>query len=230
MQVGHFKNRILSRLPLDALELLQPHLEHVPLRHRQVVETRHRPIAHLYFVERGFISVVAGGRMPEVEVGLIGCEGVTGLPVVLGVRNSPFDANVQSAGDAYRIEASVLIGIVQNCDVLRAAILRFVYVFFVQVANTSAASSRGTIDQRLARWLLMAHDRLDSDTIKLTHELLSIMLGVQRPGITLALASLQDKGLVVAARGKITLVDRSGLERLAGALYGLAEAEMKRLT
>jgi CRP-like cAMP-binding protein len=194
------------------------------------LETPRRPIEHVYFPESGFISVVADGTLPhQVEVGLIGREGMTGLAIVHGVGRSPCETYVQNAGRALRIPASDLTRAMDQSASLRAHLLQYAHAFLVQVMQTAKSNARGKIDERLARWLLMAHDRLESDQLNITHEFLAVMLGVRRPGVTLALNLLEKAALVSTHRGGISIKSRAGLKRAANGAYGVAEAEFNRV-
>jgi CRP-like cAMP-binding protein len=127
------------------------------------------------------------------------------------------------------MDASPLREALNASPTLRIFLLKFVQTFMVQTAHTAIANGRATVEQRLARWLLMARDRLDGDELPLTHEFLALMLAVRRPGVTEALQKLEGRRLLRAERGRITICDRKGLEKIAGALYGAPEAELRRL-
>jgi CRP-like cAMP-binding protein len=202
----------------------------VELGFRQSVEERNRPIEHVYFPTDGIISIVADtGHGAQIEVGIIGHEGVCGHPVIIGDGRASNSAFSQVPGSAFRIKAGALRKAVDQSASLRQLLLRYIQVFAVQSAQTALANGQSKLDERLTRWLLMAHDRVGKAELPLTHELLSIMLGVRRAGVTQALHMLEGKGLIRARRGVITVVDRRGLEKNAGAIYGAPEAEYKRL-
>ena len=223
-------NRMLSILSADDFALLEPHLESVPLGLRKYLERPNRRITDVYFPEDGFASVVAiqsSGK--RVEVGLIGREGMTGLPIVLGNHRSPNATYMQAAGRGKCMPATELRKAFQTSQSLRNSLLKFVQAFGVQTTHTAICNAQSRLDVRLARWLLMAQDRMGDDTLPLTHEFLSLMLGVRRPGVTEALHALRKKGLISYARGRITIKDRKGLERAAGEAYGVPEAEYRRL-
>jgi CRP-like cAMP-binding protein len=223
-------NRLLASLSTDDFDLLGPHLESVTLGLRKNLETPNRRIDAVYFPEAGFASVVAvQSNGKEVEVGLIGREGMTGLPIVLGDHRSPHATYIQASGKGQRIPATELRKATQTSVSLRDALLKFVQAFGVQTTHTAICNAQSRLDVRLARWLLMAHDRIGDDTLLLTHEFLSIMLGVRRPGVTEALKALREQGLISYGRGQITVKDRKGMERAAGKAYGTPEAEYRRL-
>jgi CRP-like cAMP-binding protein len=179
--------------------------------------------------ESGFASVVAVLRGKHVEVGLIGREGMTGLPIVLGDHRSPHVTYIQAAGKGQCIPSTALRNATQASQSLRDALLKFVQAFGVQTTHTAISNAQARLDVRLARWILMAHDRIGDDTLALTHEFLSIMLAVRRPGVTDALNALRKQGFISYKRGEITVRDRQGLERTAGVSYGAPEAEYRRL-
>jgi CRP-like cAMP-binding protein len=223
-------NRLLASLSIADFDLLEPHLEPVALGLRKHLEKPNRRIDAVYFPESGFASVVAvQSNGKEVEVGLIGREGMTGLPIVLGNHRSPHATYIQSAGMGQRILATELRQATQASVSLRDSLLKFVQAFGVQTAHTAISNAQSKLDVRLARWLLMAHDRIGDDTLTLTHEFLSLMLGVRRPGVTETLHGLREKGLIAYGRGQITVSDRKGMERTAGEAYGTPEAEYRRL-
>ena len=223
-------NKLLASLSTDDFGLLEPHLESVTLGLRKNLERPNRRIDAVYFPEGGFASVVAvqfHGK--EVEVGLIGREGMTGLPIVFGNHRSPHATYIQAPGMGKCIPATELRKATQTSVSLRDSLLKFVQAFGVQTTHTAICNAQSRLDVRLARWLLMAHDRIGDDTIPLTHEFLSIMLGVRRPGVTEALHALRKQELISYARGQITVKDRKGMERKAGTAYGTPEAEYRRL-
>ena len=223
-------NRLLSHLSSEDFLLLQPNLKRVDLPLRRQLERPNKPIDQIYFLESGFASVVAdgsGGR--GIEVGLIGREGMTGLSVLMGTDRSPHETFIQSAGEGVRISAGSLRKAMEHSRSLHRTFLLYAHTFALQVTNTATANGRSKIEQRLARWLLMAQDRIGGDEVPLTHELLSIMLGVRRPGVTVALKLLENAGVLHARRGVISIIDRRGLERLADNAYGVAEAEYRRM-
>jgi CRP-like cAMP-binding protein len=224
------RNRLLSVLSDGDFALLQPHLRHVALPLLYDLERPNRKIEMVYFMEAGIASIVAvqsdGSR---VEVGLVGREGMSGVAVVLGGAQSPHSTYIQVAGEGQRIKASELRNAQNASPSLRDLLLKFAQVFMVQTAHTAVANARAHIDQRLARWILMAHDRTDDKTIPLTHEFLSLMLGVRRAGVTEALQTLRRQKLIDTGRNQIVVRNRKGLERKAGSSYGAPEKEYRRL-
>jgi CRP-like cAMP-binding protein len=173
------------------------------------------------------VAVQSNGK--QVEMGLIGREGMTGLPIVLGNHRSPHATCVQAPGKGLCIASTELRKATQTSVSLRDSLLKFVQAFGVQTTRTAICNAQSRLDVRLARWLLMAHDRIGDDTLQLTHEFLSLMLGVRRPGVTEALHALREQGLISYGRGQIAVKDRKEMERMAGEACGTPEAEYRRL-
>jgi CRP-like cAMP-binding protein len=222
-------NRLLSRLSPEELGVLWPHLEAVDLPVRKQLEARNKAIDAIYFIEHGIASVVADGTGRSIEVGLIGREGMTGLAVIMGSDRSPHETFMQVGGDGQRMPAGKLRQLTEENPALHRSLLRYGHAFVIQTAQTALANGRSKVEERLARWLLMANDRLDGNRVPLTHEFLSTMLGVRRPGVTLALKHLEDQGLIQAKRGTVVIVDRTRLRKVSNGAYGAAEAEFSRL-
>jgi len=223
-------NLLLATLSAGDLALIEPHFKTLKLGLRKTLERPNRRIEAVYFPESGFASVVAvqsDGK--QVEVGLIGREGMTGLPIVLGNHRTPHATYIQAAGEAKCIPANELREAMRISLSLRDCLLKYVQAFGVQTTHTAISNAQAKMDVRLARWILMAHDRIGDDTLPLTHEFLSLMLSVRRPGVTDALNALRKRGLISYKRGDITVQDRKGLERAAGEAYGIPEAEYRRL-
>jgi CRP-like cAMP-binding protein len=227
---AHPRNRLLAALSETDRALLRPHLRQIDLPVRHGLEKPNRPITTVFFMEAGIASVVAiQGDEKRVEVGLVGREGMSGTAVVLGGDQSPHDTYIQAAGEGQQIAASELRKAMRASNTLHALLLKYVQVFMVQTAHTAIANARTNLNQRLARWLLMAHDRIHDDTLPLTHEFLSLMLAVRRAGVTEVLRNLKLQKLIETGRNKIVVRDRKGLERAAGESYGVPESEFRRL-
>lgn len=223
------RNLILAKLARKDLARLRPHLEPIVVELRHMMEESNRPISHVYFMEQGIASTVAkGADGKEIEVGLIGREGMSGLSVLMGHRRTPNRTYAQVAGHAQRIPVRALRSAFEASATLRTLLLRYAHSFMIQTAHTAIANGRANLEQRLARWVLMAHDRMETDEVPLTHEFLSIMLGVRRAGVTTALNALEGRRVVRPGRGLIEVLDRKGLEKLAGGYYGIPEAEWRR--
>lgn len=224
------RNRLLAALSKSDFALLQPNLRPISLKIKYVFEEPNKRIGDVYFMEEGIASVVAiDGDDKKIEVGIIGREGMTGVPVVMGDHQSPNSTYVQVRGHAQRLTVQHLRQAMAKSDTLRGVLLKFAQAFMIQTAHTAMANGRANIEQRLARWLLMAHDRVDGDEIPLTHEFLSLMLCVRRAGVTVALHALQTRGLIGAKRGCVIIIDRKGIKDIAGGFYGIPEAELARL-
>jgi CRP-like cAMP-binding protein len=222
-------NRILSRLSASDFALVAPHLKRIDLPLRKQLETHKKPIDQVYFPESGFASMVADGAHRTIEIGLIGREGMTGLAVVMGTDRAASDTFIQNAGRGLRITSDQLRQAFEKSRTLQAACLLYAHAFVTQMTYTAISNGRSKIEERLARWLLMARDRVDTDRMALTHEFLSMMLGVRRSGVTVALHSLMQDGLIQAQRGIITVLDREGLKEISNGAYGVPEAEFQRL-
>jgi len=224
------RNRLLTKMPVSDFALLAPQLEMVTWKERQVVEVPGRPITHVYFVESGLVSVVAvNAEDHRIEVGVIGKEGITGVPLVFGDDRAQHSAYMQIGGSGRRMPAAAFTDALRQSATLRALMMKSAQAFMIQTAHTALANGRAKLEERLARWLLMAHDRLDSDAVPLTHEFLAVMLGVRRAGVTVALHSFERRGFITTRRGQLTLINRAGIEEVAGSFYGIPEAELKRL-
>lgn len=230
IQASFSRNRLLSIMSGDDFALLRPHLERVALNARDVLEGPGQPIEHVYFLEPCVASVVAITALGErMEVGLFGPEGMSGVAVVHGTDRSPLHTFVQVAGSGLRIRAGDLRAALDASATLRGLLMRYAQAFSIQVSFTALANGRYTIEERLSRWLLMCHDRVDDDVISLTHEFLALMLGVRRAGVTTALQVLEGARIVRASRGRIEILDRGRLLDAAGDSYGPPEAEYERL-
>jgi len=217
-------NRILSRLSREDLALLEPHLEAVDLPARKSLEKRKKRIEQVYFIESGFASVVANGTSkPSIEVGIIGREGMTGLAVVLGHDRAQHDTFIQLPGKGMRMTVDSFREAQDRSVSLHRELLRYANAFLMQTTTTALANGRSKVEERLARWLLMAHDRVDGDELPLTHEFLGMMLGSPRPGVTLAVQALEKEGLIDARRARITILGRKALEKRCDGAYAPPE-------
>lgn len=223
------QNRLLAALPTSDLDLMKSSLHGVDLGVRQVLESPGQPILDVCFLQSGLVSVVATTRPDHrIEVGMVGHEGMTGLAVVLGDNRAANETVVQSAGSGLCIGAEALRSAMQRSASLTALLLRYVHLFLLQGSQTALANGRGRLDERLARWLLMWHDRLNTDDLVITHEFLARLLGVRRQGVTETLHALEGTGLIRSKCNLIRIVDREGLQRAAKGFYGIPEAEYDR--
>jgi CRP-like cAMP-binding protein len=223
------RNRLLAALPPDSLLRLRPRLSLVELPLRQVLHRPEVPINTVYFPEHGWSSMLAYMEDGDAaEVGLVGFEGIVGLPVVLGGECDDVEAMVQGPGKAFSMSAAALRQAMADDPVLRDLLLRYALVHHGQVARTAACNGRHQTEQRLARWLLMAHDRADGDEFPMTHEFLAMMLGLRRAGVTVAAGILQKAHFIRYERGRIEVTDRPGLESVACECYGISRRAADR--
>lgn len=228
-QQSNVRNRLLSALSPGDFARLAPSFETVSIPLRETLIARGQRITHAHFVEDGLVSLIADTVEGRIEIGLVGREGLVGVPLVLGTDRTPHIAIVQGALVALRIAAPPLRAALDASPALRGVLGRYVQGLIVQVGQTVYANTDLTIEARLARWILMTQERLETDELPLTHEFLSMMLGVRRPGITTATHVLEGAGMIRARRGRIIVLDREKLEGMAGDAYGPAEAELDRL-
>ncbi len=225
------RNRLLAAMLPGVRDFLFANLDHVSLDRRTFLERPGVPITHAYFPLSGLGSLVAVGarhRDQRVEAGIFGREGMSGLPVVLGAEHSPHEVYMQIPGEAIRVPVAALQTLIDR-PAIRDLFLRYAYAAHVQTAHTALANGTDKIETRLARWVLMAHDRTEGDTLRLTHEFLALMLGVRRAGVTVSVKALVREGLIGTGRGAITVIDREGLVARADGSYGIPEAEYERV-
>jgi CRP-like cAMP-binding protein len=213
-------NRLLQALPAGELRRMLAGCESVELSFADVLCAPGERLRHVYFPTRSFISLVMPvGTCASLEVGLIGSEGMLGIPLALGVDVSPVRAIVQEPGSALRMEAAYFCRELGRSQALQGGINRYVFVCLNQLAQTAACTRFHVVEARLARRLLMTQDRAHANTFRITHEFLALMLGVRRVGITKAATALQKRKLIHYSRGKITVVDRRGLKAASCACY-----------
>lgn len=224
------RNRILAALPPEELERIQPSLELVELPLRHVLIDPNQVIEHVYFVEEGVVSIL--GVMQDgtaVETATIGYEGIVGVPVFLGVDSMAGQAFAQVSGRGYRMPADALRRELEHGGELRRLLGRFTQALITLVAQNSACNRVHNAEQRCARWLLLTADRAGQETIDLTHLFLSQMLGVRRATVTEIAGGLQARGLIDYSRGRITIVNRPGLEETSCECYQVIVSEFDRL-
>ncbi len=219
-------NRLLDAMPPENLESLRPHLEPTDLVLAEAVP----PGEHVYFPLAGLISVVATmADGTAVEVGMSGREGMYSISAILS-EDAPFQAAmVQLPGHALRLKARLLRQEMDAEKAVRTLMLHYSLAFVSAVAQSAACNRLHLLEQRCARWLLACRDRAEGDTFPMTHEFLAMMLGVRRPGVTLAAQALQEHGLITYNHGTMTVLDRQGLERATCECYGTIEREFARL-
>jgi CRP-like cAMP-binding protein len=224
------RNGLLAALPPEDLARLRPSLRPGELPFDQTIYPADGTVEAVLFVESGMVSLLATLEDGEqVEVGIAGREGLIGLPLVLGDDRSLVEARVQQEGTALRLDAAALRDGIQESAALRLVLNRYALAFQAQVTLTAACNARHPIEQRLARWLLIAHDRAEADEFRMTHEFISMMLGVRRPGVSLAAGVLQKAGLISYVRGLMAVTDRPGLEAASCECYHTARREFARL-
>jgi CRP-like cAMP-binding protein len=224
------RNRILAALPAAEFALVADHLTRVELSLGESLHRAGDKITSVFFVESGFISaltVLSDGQ--PLEIGLIGSEGVAGVSVILGATDSYSETMCQTGGGAYRMSASALKDVAAKAPHLHDLLLRYTHVFHVQVAQTAACNAHHELAQRLARWLLAAHDRSEAPELSLTQDLIAVMLGVRRSTVSIAASTLQKAGVIRYQHGKITIVDRVGLENAACECYEAVAGEYRAL-
>jgi CRP-like cAMP-binding protein len=221
---------LLELLDPEDFARIKPQLEFVMLEYRQPLYAANERIDWVYFLVEGVASLVntmANGA--SAEVGTIGNEGMVGLPIVLGDRMAPTTAYVQVPGTGWRLPAAALKAEMARSERARTVMLHYAHAFFNQVAQSAACNHFHNIEQRCCRWLLMTHDRVQSDQFLLTQEFLGMMLGVRRSSVTAAASALKDKRLIEYTRGKVTVLDRAGLEARSCECYAVSKAEFDRL-
>ncbi|WP_376771061.1 Crp/Fnr family transcriptional regulator [Microvirga soli] len=227
---GPVRNGLLNTLSAEVLEELQPYLERVVLKRRQVLYERNLPIAHVYFIERGLASLLArSGDQSTLEVGTLGHMDFVGIPLVLGTARTPYRCVVQVPGEALRITAEDLRRVLSGIPSLHQLLLRYIQVRTVQSTQLVVCNTRHTLKQRLARWLLFAQDRTHGNELPLTHQFLGRALGVRRAGVTTAMGRMEETGLLHRGRGRIVILDRAGLESEACDCYRTLRAEHGRI-
>lgn len=223
------QNHILLSLPAEEYELVAPHLEDVRIHSGEVISNPDEKFEYVYFPKRGIISVcavVADGT--QVEVGVIGNEGMCGLPVLFGTDSVPLMAMVQIPDGAFRMKAEDFRSVIKDCPSLQQSLLHYAQAFYIQAAQTAACNRLHPIGGRLARWLLMCQDRTQSDLLPLTHEFMSIMLGVRRAGVSEAANKLRAEGLIDYHRALVRVLDRSGLEAATCECYEIMRKAFDR--
>jgi CRP-like cAMP-binding protein len=224
-------NLLLRALTQADFALLEPDLEREQLKLKDPIFRPNEPMEHVYFLENGVGSIVSEQEEgDQVEVGLYGREGMSGAAVVMGAEQSPHGSMIQLGNpSAYSIGSDRLVAACDASATLRRLMMRYVQSLNVQAALTAASNAHYALPERLARWLLMCHDRCDGDRMEVTHEFLSMMLAVRRSGVTVTLHTLEAMGAIRSSRGVVTVTNRGRLEEIAGDAYGQAEAEYRRL-
>jgi CRP-like cAMP-binding protein len=224
------RNRLLAALPPADFERLSASLTLVSLSLKQTLFEADEPIGAAYFVETGMVSYLAYLENGDaIEVGLIGPEGMVGMPLILGVDSASAGAIVQMQGTALRISPAALRQAFNESKVLRTRLLRYMQALYTQVSQTAACNGHHGLEERLARWLLIAHDRAEGDQFPMTHEFMALMLGVRRSGVTVTASTLKQAGLISYANGRMTILDRPALEAVACECYGIVHRHFEQL-
>jgi CRP-like cAMP-binding protein len=228
-QQNNVQNILLRSMPEGDFARLEPHLELVDLKLRQVIATERHVIQDVYFPESGICSVlpVASGR-EIIEAGLFGRDGMTDFVHTPGVDRTPLRVMIQAAGQAWRVSAEHFAGAGDASPGFLRLMLKYSQAMVVQASHTALSHGNFTVPERLARWLLMCQDRIGDD-LPMVHDFLAIMLAVRRAGVTDQIHVLEGHGAIKARRGMITVIDRATLIDLAEGSYGQAEAEYERL-
>lgn len=224
-------NSLLRAIPGDEYARLVAEATTVQLRIRQDLIEVEEPIRHVWFPQSGMLSIVNDmqDEAASIEVGVIGREGMAGLPLVHGVESQPCRVIVQVAGDARRVPAEKFLLLLKTMPVLTAVLDRFTAALMNQASQQVACNRLHSLEQRCAKWLLTTHDHMESEELALTQEFLAVMLGVRRPGVTVAAQTLQDSGLIRYRRGRIVVTDRIGLEKISCECYRRIRADYEKI-
>jgi CRP-like cAMP-binding protein len=224
------QNHLLDALPVAEFDRLSPHLELVPMPLGEALYESGGHLQHVYFPTTSIVSllyVLADGASAEIAV--VGNEGILGISLFMGGETTPSRAVVQSAGYGYRLKAQLLKQEFNRAGPVLHLLLRYTQALITQMAQTAVCNRHHSVDQQLCRWLLLSLDRLASNELTMTQELIASMLGVRREGVTEAAGKLQDVGLIQYHRGKITVLDRAGLEARVCECYEVVKTEFDRL-
>jgi len=224
------KNHLLSALPKEEFERLEPHLEFISLPLGKVIYESGDKMTHVYFPTTAIISmlyIMENGA--TAEIGIAGNNGLIGSALFMGSESTSSRAVVQSKGEAIRIKAQALQSEFDRGGLFQKLLLRFTQTLMTQISQTAVCNRLHNVDQQLCRWLLINHDQLETNKLVMTQELIANMLGVRREGVTIAARKLQEKGLIKYARGTITMVNRKGLEAAACECYQIVMDEYDRL-
>jgi CRP-like cAMP-binding protein len=229
-QAIQITNRLLDALPFKDREQLLANCEAIELVFGEVLYRANEPVSNVYFPTGGFISLVTSvDSSANLEVVLVGNEGILGVSLMLGVDVAPFYSLVQGAGPALRITTTAFLRQLENSPALQSELKRYLYVLIRQLAQTAICTRYHLVESRLARWLLMTQDRAHSDRFHVTHVFLAYILGVRRVGITKAANSLLKKNLISYKRGDITILDRAGLEAASCECYRVDKEIYERI-
>ena len=227
---GIARNRLLAALPADVYARLKPDLELVSLALGEVIYEAHDALSHVYFPTTAIVSLLyTMENGASAEMGVVGCDGVVGIAVFMGGDTTPNRAVVQSAGDAGRLALKPFRDEFRRTGELHRMLLLYTQALLTQMSQTAVCNRLHSVEQQLCRWLLLSHDRLESNELIMTQELIANMLGVRREGVSVAAHRLQKAGLIRYKRGHITIIDRPGMERRVCECYQVVKAECDRL-
>lgn len=217
-------NRILLSIPDDEFNAMRGELQHVELPHHTVLHEPRQKIEFVYFLNEGMVSLVFKTREGEsVEVGVVGKEGFVPLPVIAGLRSSPHQAIMQISGNGFRVPVESLQTQLETSPRLQAAMNKYSTVHSLQVAQTAGCNRLHDLEQRLSRWLLLTQDRVGEGLLRITHEFLAMMLGTDRPSVTLAAGALQKKKIIEYTHGSVRVLNRKKLESSACECYSVIQ-------
>lgn len=226
-----FKNRILASLPEDEIAALRPHLHRITLDHYHSMAEDGQTITDAYFLEDGIASMVVTTHDGKtVETGIVGRCGMIGIPILLGTRNIPGRTFTQVPGWGFRISGEIVYREFERSREFRRRLFRYLQAQLVQTTQTAACNRLHEVEQRMARWLLLCHDRVDTDDLLLTQEFIGQMVGAPRTTVTLAIGTFQRARLIESVRNHIVILNRRGLEEAACECYGVISAEYARLS
>lgn len=212
----HSNNDLIRYLSHSSQRRLLGCCDEVRLKPRQLLQERNLPLRHAYFLERGAASLTArAGNCLPVEIQTLGTKDFIGIPLILGMRVSPHRCMVQVPGTALRIEADTLIDLVRRDREIEKLLLRYVQATLIQSSQLAACNSRHSLQQRLARWLLVARDKFSSREIPLTHRCMAQALGVRRAGITTTMSKMEAQGIIKQGRAQVCILDQARLEELS---------------
>lgn len=224
------RNRLLATIPDEVYYRLQPDLEPIRLDLGNVIYEAHQPLSHVYFPTTAIVSLLyTMENGSSAEMGIVGCDGVVGIAVFMGGDTTPNRAVVQSAGDALKLELKHFRRELRRTSELHRLLLLYTQSLLTQMSQTAVCNRLHSVEQQLCRWLLLSHDRLESNELIMTQELIANMLGVRREGVSVAAHNLQNAGVIRYKRGHITIVDRSGLESRVCECYQVVKTECDRL-
>jgi CRP-like cAMP-binding protein len=229
-EYSHRLNRLLASLPTDSFERLHPHLQLISMSLGQVLLRQHERFEHVYFPTTSAVSLVSILKNgASAEIGLIGNEGMLGTSLMMGGEDSAWQAVVQSAGEGYRLKFALLKEEFARSPPVLTLLLRYMQALTIQTGQTAVCNRHHSVDQQLCRWLLLTLDRVMTDKVHMTQDLIAQMLGVRREGVTAAAGKLQEAGLIRYSRGTITVLDRAGVAERSCECYETVRHEIDRL-